>query len=87
MPEDERSGPRHRDRPDTNTPAEILTPDELLVWIDAYLRGWERGYASRVNEENADWPPAKVRVLGRWFDQAEQRRKWDAAVRAEVAAS
>lgn len=87
MPENERTGPRHRDRPGTNTPAASVPPtgDNLRWWIAGYLAGNERGYWERVAEENGAWPPKPVRLLGKWLDQAEQRRKWDDAVRREAA--
>lgn len=42
------------------------------------------GYEMRVDEENAAYPPLPVLTFGRWSDQADARRAWDAAVRAEA---
>ncbi len=44
-------------------------------------RGFWAGYNARVAEENAAYPPPKVFTLGRWFDQATERQKADAAAR------
>lgn len=44
-----------------------------------YRAGFEAGYNARVAEENGCYPPPKVLVLGRWYDQAVERAKADAA--------
>lgn len=49
----------------------------LMAWTAGYLAGYERGYEIRGDEINATWPPEKVLVFGRWYDQATERQKWD----------
>lgn len=44
-------------------------------------RGWVAGYNARVAEENMAWPPPKVTVFGRWYEQATERARADAAAR------
>lgn len=53
------------------------TDAELIAWTAGYLAGIDRERESRVHEDNARWPPPKVRVLGRWYDQAARRQEWD----------
>jgi hypothetical protein len=48
---------------------------------DAEDCGWLAGYNARVAEENQAWPPPKVFLLGRWYDQATERAKADSAAR------
>jgi hypothetical protein len=55
-----------------------VTDEQLLIWTEAYLAGYDRGYEIRVDEENAAYPPPKVMVFGRWYDQALEREKADA---------
>ncbi len=63
-----------------------LTHDDLLAyWAEAYVAGYDRGYESRVDEENATYPPPKVLSFGRWYDQALEREKWYEQVLREVA--
>lgn len=63
------------------------TEAEQLIWADAYLAGYERGYEARVDEENATYPPPKVLAFGRWYDQATERQKADSETRLLVAES
>lgn len=59
-----------------------MTDEErLLVWTEAYLAGYDRGYQMRVLEENGAYPQPKVYAFGRWYDQALEREKADAEVR------
>jgi hypothetical protein len=39
------------------------------------------GYEARVDEEERAYPPPPVRILGRWVDQVDYRRRFDAAAR------
>lgn len=50
-----------------------------LAWLMNEAYRW--GYEARVDEENAAYPPPKVFTLGRWYDQALERAKADAAAR------
>lgn len=50
-----------------------------LAWLMDLAYRW--GYEARVDEENCAWPPSKVFTLGKWYDQAEERAKADAAAR------
>lgn len=62
-----------------------MTEDQLLIWAEAYLAGYDRGYQARVEEENATYPEPRVLVLGRWYNQAIEREKADAETRRLVA--
>lgn len=42
-------------------------------------RGYQAGYRTRVAEENATYPPPLSFTFGRWYDQAVERQKADAA--------
>jgi hypothetical protein len=57
---------------------ETFTRDQVARLM-AHAMRW--GYENRVAEENAAWPPAKVFTLGRWYEQADERAKADAAAR------
>jgi hypothetical protein len=57
---------------------ETFTRDQV-AWIAAQFFRW--GYERHRDEENENWPPAAAFVLGRWFDQAVEREKADAAAR------
>lgn len=73
-----RTGPLAKDRPDQSTTDTVpQTDDELIVWLGGYLTGCERGYWEKTAEINRDWPPPKVRVFGRWYDQLTYRQEWD----------
>ena len=50
---------------------------EQVAWLMAEAMRW--GYETRVDEENASYPPQRVFTLGKWFDQATERRKADAS--------
>lgn len=52
---------------------------DQVAWLMATAMRW--GYENRVAEENAAWPAPKIFTLGRWFDQATERAKADAAAR------
>lgn len=75
-------------RPAVNRPGTDLTVPlteaERLIWTEAYLAGYDRGYQARVDEENAAYPPPKVLTFGRWYDQAAERQKHDAETRRQV---
>lgn len=43
--------------------------------------GYWAGYWARVAEENATYPSGKIFTLGRWYDQATERARADAAAR------
>jgi hypothetical protein len=58
--------------------AETFTRGQV-AWLIAEAMRW--GYEARVNEENAAWPPPEIFTLGRWYTQAEERAKADAAAR------
>lgn len=60
------------------------TEAERLIWTEAYLAGYDRGYEARVDEENATYPPPKALTFGRWYDQAAERQKADAETRRLV---
>lgn len=62
-----------------------MTEEQLLIWADAYLAGYERGYEARVAEENGAYPEPRVFAFGRWYDQALEREKADAETRRLVA--
>lgn len=60
-------------------PAAVFTSEQV-----AYLMGMAQrwGYETRQEEEQAEWATATpVRVTGRWVDQADYRRQYDAAAR------
>jgi hypothetical protein len=40
--------------------------------------GDEQGYQRRIDEENAGYPPPPLMFMGKWFDAAEYRKRWDA---------
>jgi hypothetical protein len=42
-----------------------------------YRAGYEAGYRARVAEENASYPAPPTFQLGRWYDQADYRRRCD----------
>lgn len=68
--------------------AKMLDPDALFTTSEvAYLmsRSGRWGYESRVDEENAAYPPPKVFTFGRWYDQARERERADAETRRLVA--
>lgn len=76
-------------------PEHHWTPDEIAELIatavrwgyearDEEDRGYWAGYRARIAEENASYPPPKVFTCGRWFDQAAERQRADAEVRALV---
>lgn len=50
-----------------------------VAWIMAEAYRW--GYEARVDEENAAWPPPQVFTLGKWYEQASERQRADAAAR------
>lgn len=52
---------------------------EQVAYLMALAMRW--GYENRVAEENDSYPPEPVFVLGRWYDQAAERQKADAAAR------
>jgi hypothetical protein len=52
---------------------------ELLV--DAYLTGVTRGREELADEQNADYPPARIWHMGTWADQVDERRRWHATAR------
>jgi hypothetical protein len=62
-----------------------VTEEQLLIWAEAYLAGYDRGYEARVDEENATYPPPRVLAFGRWYDQALERQKHDAETRRLLA--
>ena len=62
-----------------------MTDEQLLIWTEAYLTGYDRGYEARVAEENADYPPPRVFAFGQWYDQALEREHVDAETRRLVA--
>lgn len=49
--------------------------------IDAYLAGVARGREEYAAEQNSTYPPAPIRHLGQWVNQADERRAWDASAR------
>jgi hypothetical protein len=58
----------------------LYTRDEVMWYLALGLRwGWE----ACVDQQNADWPPEPVLTFGKWYFQALEREKADAAVRAE----
>jgi hypothetical protein len=57
---------------------ETFTRDQA-TWL--FQLGLRWGYEARVDEENSDYPPPMVFTLGRWYDQAEERAKANAAAR------
>jgi hypothetical protein len=57
---------------------ETFTRDQA-IWL--FQLGLRWGYETRVDEENNAYPPPKVFTLGRWYDQATERAKADAAAR------
>jgi len=68
----------------------------LLAWTAGYLAGsdradleyqaaWDAGYEQRGREVNAEYPPDKVLVFGRWYEQATERKAADAEVQRLVA--
>jgi hypothetical protein len=64
--------------------AKLRDPDAVFTTSEvAYLmsRAGRWGYEHRVDEENETWPPPRVYVFGRWYDQAAERQKADAEVR------
>lgn len=68
--------------------AKLRDPEATFTTSEvAYLmsRAGRWGYEHRVDEENAAWPPPRVYVFGRWYDQATEREKADAEVRQLVA--
>lgn len=60
------------------------TEQQLLAWTEGYLAGYERGYETRGDEVNAIYPPPRVLVFGRWYDQATERQKADAEVHRQT---
>jgi len=61
-----------------------MTDEErLLVWTEAYLAGYDRGYQMRVLEENGAYPEPKVFAFGGWFNQALEREKADRLARQQ----
>lgn len=58
-----------------------MTEEQLLIWLDGYLAGWEQGDQARAAEVNAEYPPPRVYAFGRWYDQACERERADAETR------
>jgi hypothetical protein len=83
--DDDQDGRQRGWRAETSLPGlasvEPPTDEQFLAWTAGYLAGYDRGYEVRGREVNAEYPPDRVLVFGKWYRQALEREKADAEVR------